>query len=146
MDEDTLSALLLAHLVETLQLAISALALVDVPQKITLEQLQALESAHQSLEASTVMLLQRSGATWEEMAKQLGVTRQSLHRRLSRRSVDLERRAQDISSLEQQWKQRVKLLGQEFEEVSGMKPRWAARREAHRILDGSTKSRPVRQG
>jgi transposase-like protein len=133
MDDDILSALVHAHLVEALRLAVVALNLVDVPQEITLEQLQAVDAARQSLEASTVTLLIQSGVTREAMARQLGVTRQSLHRRLSRRGTALQEAPPTINRLDAEWKDLVELLAQEFNEVRKLKPRVTAGRMVARL-------------
>jgi hypothetical protein len=71
MDDETRAALVAGHLVDALQLAITALSLVDVPQDRTLEELQALDAARQALEASSVSLLLQAGVTWASMASQL---------------------------------------------------------------------------
>lgn len=124
MDEEARAALVAEHLVDALRLAITALSLVDVPQETTLAQLQALEAAREGLEASTVTLLLQAGVTWESMANQLGVTRQSLHRRLSRRSTDLQAKPRKIGQLEDEWRKTLlPLLDQEFKEVSSLRPR-----------------------
>jgi hypothetical protein len=121
VDDETHAALVAGHLVDALQLAIAALTLVDVPQETTLDQLQALEAALQALETSTVMLLLQGGVTWESMAKQLGVTRQSLHRRLSRRTTSLRGRPRKIGQLENEWKHLLPLLDEEFKEISSLR-------------------------
>src|SRR5438045_5678264 len=88
MDEDALRVVVLAYLVQVLQLASGALSLIDVPEDITLRQLQVLETMVHDLEVGTAALLQMRGVSWGAMARQQGVTRQSLHRRLSRRLAD----------------------------------------------------------
>jgi transposase-like protein len=133
MDDNTFSALVVAHLVEALRLAVGALNLVDVPREATLEQIQALETARQDLEASAVTLLIQSGVTWEALARQLGVTRQSLHRRLSRRSTALQKAPPTMKQLEAEWRDLVGLLAQEFTEVAKLRPRLTASRTVARL-------------
>jgi hypothetical protein len=107
VDDETHEALVAGHLLDALRLVLAALDLVDVPRETTLDQLRALEEARQALEASTVMLLLQAGVTWEAMARQLGVTRQSLHRRLSRKSTDLQNRPRRMDWIEYEWTMKV---------------------------------------
>lgn len=134
MDTETHAALVAGYLTDALNLAVTALSLVDVPQETTLQQLRALEDARQALEASSVILLLQAGATWESMARQLGVTRQSLHRRLSRRSSDLQAKARDMNRLEKEWKRALSFLEQEFEEVRSLRPRLTGSLAARNVL------------
>ena len=46
MDTETHAALVAGYLTDALNLAVTALSLVDVPQETTLQQLRALEDAH----------------------------------------------------------------------------------------------------
>jgi hypothetical protein len=128
MDDETRAALVAGHLVDALQLAITALSLVDVPQDRTLEELQALDAARQALEASSVSLLLQAGVTWASMASQLHVTRQSLHRRLSRKSMDLQARPRKMRQLERDWSNLLPLLEQELKEISSLRLRHASSR------------------
>jgi hypothetical protein len=137
MDEDDLAALVFSHLLEALQVAVSTVQLVDLPTQSTLRRLVELQQALGDLEVSTVMLLNRMGVTWEEMATVLGVRRQSLNRRLSRRVVQHEGVELSISGLEKEWLTWLKRLGEEIEETENMKPRQIAHRRARRILSGT---------
>jgi hypothetical protein len=134
MDEDTLTALMVSHLLNALQLAVGAATLVDLPQQSTLERLTRLKEAIADLEISTVMLLNRTGVTWEQMADTLGVKRQSLNRRLTRKVIQREGTRLDISRLETEWQTWFTRLRDEVEETGNMKPRQIARRRAHRIV------------
>jgi hypothetical protein len=134
MDEDTLAALVLAHLVEVLRLAVSTVKLVELPDQTALARLSDLGGAQEDLEVSTVMLLHRSGVSWEVMASQLGVTRQSLHRRMSRRVVRREGKALNVGGLEDEWRRLLTSLGEELEEMGKMRPRRMASRRARRLL------------
>jgi hypothetical protein len=134
MDEDTLAALVLAHLVEVLRLAVSTAKLVELPDQAALGRVSALGDAQEALEVSTVMLLLRSGVSWEAMASQLGVRRQSLHRRMSRKVVKREDKALNVGGLEAEWRHLLTSLGEELEEMGKMRPRRMASRRAHRLL------------
>lgn len=89
MEDDEFEALALDYLVAALSFALSALELADAPGKGTLPLLQTVADEREGLEAKAVAVLSARGYTWEEMAHQLGVTRQSAHKRLARRSVAL---------------------------------------------------------
>ena len=132
MDGTARASLVADHLVNALRLAIAALNLVDTPHERTLEQLEALEAARRTLEASTVTLLLEDGVTWQSMARQLGVTRQSLHRRLSRKSTDLRAKPSNIGQLEREWNRLLLFLEQEYKEVSSLILRLESSRAAAR--------------
>jgi hypothetical protein len=136
MDEDGLSALVLAHFAEALRLAMGALDLLGVSQDRTLHQLQDLETARQSLEVSTTALLQASGVSWEAMATDLGVTRQSLHRRLSRKSLAFTASPRSTSVLEQDCVRLIALLSERIEGLASITPRSGARGVARNLAAG----------
>lgn len=137
MDEDALTALVFSHLLDALQVAVSTVQLVDLPTQSTLQRLVELQQALGDLEVSTAMLLNRMGVTWEEMAAVLGVKRQSLNRRLSRKVVQREGTQRNIGALEREWLTWLRRLSDEVEETERMKPRQIAHRRARRILSGT---------
>lgn len=141
MDRDALSALALAHLVNSLLLALGALDVADVPHEDTLRQLQTLEDVRAGLEASTVTLLKQAGVSWEAMAEQLGVTRQSLHRRLSRKSLHLQGVPQRITGrgLMTEWDSLIVLLGERVEELKRSGPTQTSMRVADELLARRTR-------
>ena len=85
MDEETLSALALAQLVEMLRLALAALELVDTAEPTTLSGVRGLQDQCVELEIRTAALLRHADVPWGSLAAELGVTRQSLHYRLGRK-------------------------------------------------------------
>jgi len=103
MDERTLQVIVLRYLTTVLQLALAALDLVDAPEDTTLRHLQALEDMRQELELGTVALLQVSGVTWEAMATQVGVARQSLHRRVAKRAMNYLYLPKRLGNLKVEW-------------------------------------------
>jgi len=137
MDEDALAALVFSHLLEALQLTVSTVQLVDLPTQSTLQRLAELQQALGDLEVSTVMLLNHMGVTWEEMATVLGVKRQSLNRRLSRKVVQREGGQRHVNGLEKEWRTWLSRLSDEIEEMGKMKPRQIAHGRARRILSGT---------
>lgn len=136
MDEDTMTSLVYSHLLETLQLALAAVILVDLPAASTLKKLMELQQTLEDLEVSTAMLLNRAGVSWDQMATTLGVRRQSLNRRLSRRVTRLEGEPQNLPSLEADWPVLLSRLSEEVEEIAKMKPRQIAHTRARRMLSG----------
>jgi hypothetical protein len=137
MNEDTLAALVFSHLLEALRLTVSTVQLVDLPSQSTLQRLAELQQALGDLEVSTVMLLNHMGVTWEEMATVLGVKRQSLNRRLSRKVVQREGGQRDINGLEKEWRAWLSRLSDEIDAMETMKPRQIAHGRARRILSGT---------
>jgi hypothetical protein len=77
--------LVLEHKITVLQIAVRALQHDEVAVEQDLAELGALFDALQELECSTIACLQSSGVSWDRMAGVTHVTRQSLHRRMSRR-------------------------------------------------------------
>jgi hypothetical protein len=137
MDEDAVTALVYAHLMETLRLAVNAATLVELPTVITLRRLRELQQVVEDLEVSTVMLLNRTGVSWERMATELGVTRQSLNRRLSRKVVQLEGSPHNLNGLEAAWRGLLPSLRAGVDEVLGLEPHQIARGRARRMLSGT---------
>jgi hypothetical protein len=84
-DDEILSALALAQLVELLRLGLSALQIVDGAEPTSLSDVRGLQDQCTELEIRTVALLREAGVPWEALAAELGVARQSLHRRLNRK-------------------------------------------------------------
>jgi hypothetical protein len=136
MDEDTLSVLVLDHLVEALHLAVGALDLVNVPQEVTLADLEELGARRQDLEISTVMLLRQAGVSWEAMADQLGVTRQSLNRRLSQKSTARQGRVviTDGYGLRAEWSQLLRKLQQKVQGLIDTGAAGTSRQVAQELL------------
>jgi hypothetical protein len=77
--------LVLEHKITVLQVAVRALQHEEVAAEQDLAELGALSDAQQELECSTIACLQSLGVSWDRMAGSTHVTRQSLHRRMSRR-------------------------------------------------------------
>jgi hypothetical protein len=134
VDEDALAALIYSHLLETLQLALRATVMIEPPTENTLRELRELQQAVEDVEVSTAMLLNRSGVSWEQMAMILGVKRQSLNRRLSRKVVQLEGSRPTISSLERDWAAALSGLKNEVESLTKSKSRQTAYIRAREIL------------
>jgi hypothetical protein len=139
MDTARLSSLVLEHLDMALLLAVEALDLVDVPEDITLTALQVLEEHRQRLEVSTVALLLEGGMSWQAMADELGVARQSLHRRLSRKTLDLTRREQGQGTdLEYEWRRLLARLSGQIGELGNTSPGDVTRRVTQTLQDKAT--------
>lgn len=135
MDEDTLSASVLDYLVDVLTLAARVLELVDVPEETTLRQIQELVARCGDLEASAVPLILAAGVSWEMMATDLGVTRQSLHRRLSKKSVGRTERAHVSGpGLPTQWTVQVGLLGERARSLARSDPERTSGEMARKLL------------
>jgi hypothetical protein len=143
MDEEAVSALVYAHLLETLQLAVNALGLVELPTESSLRRLRELQQAVEDLEVSTVMLLNRTGVSWQDMATTLGVTRQSLNRRLSRKVVRHESSPQNLIGLEAAWHGLLPRLSDGVGEILELEPRQIARLRARRMLSGKDIPEPL---
>jgi hypothetical protein len=92
-----------------------------------------MESARQELEASTAALLQVGGVSWEAMAAELGVTRQSLHRRLSHRSLTYLDRPTNGPMLEQEWGRLITFLDERVRELAGFTPRKTSHQVARNL-------------
>jgi len=133
-----LTTLVLAHRADVLRFAVAALALIDVPEEYPLSELQALEAARERLEASTVSLLGQAGVSWEAMAQELGVRRQSLHRRLHRKSLAFQVAAQQASwdRLKNEWESLVKVLDKVADELSSADVELAAGKVADELRAG----------
>jgi hypothetical protein len=123
MNAETRSALTLAYLVDVLRFSLSALDLADAPSTTTLRQIKELEAACGQLELLTVRLLTASGTSWQEMADQLGVARQSLHRRLARKSVaTLRVESTSGPGLRAEWQTLINRLIDKADELQGIGP------------------------
>lgn len=119
-------------MVEVLRFSVSAMDLADEPGDNTLRQLQELETALEDLEARAVALLTAQGHSWEAMAQQLGVARQSLHRRLARRSLRFSLRAETTEGrgLRAEWDRLMARLSDKVDELRDAGPsRSVGRRE-----------------
>lgn len=68
-----------------IDLALASLDFVDAPTVHSLSNLQRIRDNLGSLETMLVYQLRQDDVTWEEIASTLRVTRQSAHRRLSRK-------------------------------------------------------------
>lgn len=135
MEEDRLAALVLEHFVEALRLTVTAINLVDTPREITLQQIQDMETARQRLEVSAAALLQLRGVSWETMATELGVKRQSLHRRLARKSLAYQALKRNAPSLEREYDGLINVLSEKADELASTTPRTLSHRVA-RTLSG----------
>lgn len=147
MNEDTLSAWALDYLVEVLTLAERVLDLVDVPQESTLRQIQELVARCGDLEGSAVPLILAGGASWETMAAELGVARQSLHRRLSRKSLGrIERLGlPERAGLPAQWRVQVGLLGERARSLARNDPKRTSGEIAQELMSRAA-ARSQRRG
>jgi hypothetical protein len=134
VDEDTLTALVYTHLLETLSVALNAMAMIEPPTENTLRELIELRQKIEEVEVSTAMLLNRSGVSWERMATILGVKRQSLNRRLSRKVVNFEGTPRIVGRIEKDWAAYLAGLQGEVESLMRSKPRETARTHARQIL------------
>lgn len=83
-DDETLIAE--EYYVDVLRLAIATLALLDPPSPgRTMNGLRDVRERLESVELASVAMLTVGGHSWAALADQMDVTRQSLHRRLSRK-------------------------------------------------------------
>jgi hypothetical protein len=146
MDRDALSALALAHVLDSLRFALGALAVAEVPEESTLRQLQDLADAREALELSTVTLLNYAGVSWEAMAEQLGVTRQSLNRRLGRKSTQLQSgfRGAVSRSVASEWEGLVALLDERVEELRRSGPSQISQHMADELHARRSRRHPSR--
>ena len=127
VDAKIQTALRLALVVDVLRLSLSALDLAGEPNDSSLRQIKQLEDAVRDLEIPVVTLLVANGSTWQEMAEQVGVARQSLHRRLARKSDkiahDVHVIATDQVGLNTEWHRLIEQLldkVQELRETGGL--------------------------
>jgi hypothetical protein len=140
MDQDTLRSLVLDYLVGVLTLANRALELVDDPDETALTRIQELVNRCGDLEASAVPLILAGGASWETMASQLGVAKQSLNRRLSRRSARQVEQAglRQQTQLSAEWKIQVGLLGQRTRSLARNDPARVSADIAQQLMTRAT--------
>lgn len=138
MDEDTLSPLVLHHLTTVLELAVAAVNLVEVPEADTLTQLRTITAIQQDLEVGTVMLLLQAGVSWETMAAYSGpVTRQSLHRRISRKvakRTKLASQKTDRPKLQTNWSIQLQSLILKVQELRAEEPHRLSGKVARSLL------------
>jgi hypothetical protein len=137
VNEDTLSGLVLNHLVTALQLVNAAAELTEVPEPDTLGQLHEITNQCQQLEVGAVMLLLQSGVSWATMAQYSGgVTRQSLHYRLSRKVDErlVQPKETDGPGLQTQWRRQVQLLVNYARTLSAADPNELSHRIARSLL------------
>jgi len=142
MDEDTLSPLVLRHLTTVLELATAAVNLIEVPEVDTLSQLRHITTIQEDLEVGTVMLLLQAGVPWEMMAAYSGpVTRQSLHRRLSRKvaaRIAVPPKRTDRPGLQTEWARLLQSLAAKVQELHAV--------EANRLSVGIARSLLTQNG
>lgn len=140
MDEETLSALALAQLVELLRLALTALELVNTAEPTTLSRVSGLHDQCSELESRTVALLRHADVRWEVLAAELGVKRQSLHRRLSRKILKymVSPEVTEGPGLAAEWDRLVTQLAATVESVSLTGPRRTSRRVARTLRNLTT--------
>jgi hypothetical protein len=137
VDDESLSLLTLDYLVAALRIAEGVLALADVPDERTLREIQTLHELFEYLELSTVALLLQRGTSWGTMASQLGVKRQSLHRRVAwKAQVLADLRGINRPELESEWRNLVQRMNDRVQELTHAGPRGAANRVARGIRRG----------
>jgi len=138
MDEDALSPLVLHHLTNVLQLAVAAVNLVETPEADTLTQLRQITTIQEELEVGTVMLLLQAGVPWATMAAYSGpVTRQSLHRRMSRKvaaRIKVPPQKTDRPGLQTEWSRLLQSLTAKIQELRAVEPNRLSSRVARSLL------------
>ncbi len=135
MDEETLSALALAQVVELLRLALTALRLVSADEPMTLGRVKDLQANCVELEIWTAALLRHADVSWEIMASELDVARQSLHRRLNNKITDymVSPKFTEGRGLYSEWERLIPLLSSAVEELGSAGPRTTSQRAALRL-------------
>lgn len=147
MNDSQLSLLALQRLVLALEVAIDALAFADVPDDRSLSRARALKWGAEDLELSTVALLLEGGASWETLAEQVGITKQSLHRRLSHRVSDtvaqwIKEPPQDRNVLVRRWSTAMDALRLAVTEFDSATPQSHASRVSRAVRNARRSGLP----
>lgn len=133
------------YLLAVVGLGLQALELVDPPEQgRTLRQIEALREAVDGVEVAAVGLMTGSGTTWESLAADVMVRRQSLHRRLSRKvnRWTHEKAPPELAgSRSREWEVRASVLADRVKELTTTPIQTAGQRVA-RALESLPRAAP----